>query len=199
MAYIRMYNDLRLLQKRANQAMVRLERLGINSPAYQAVQARLEVLGRESSGARGRRFSETGRATYNEYEMQKRILEDFLSMRTRTQSGAKKWVNDVWTSALNNPDLKLKESGVTKEEWLDFWSNMPSKHKDRMFGSEVIVKTLRTYVYKNRKLKDEQKMSMQDIADEIQGSQNVAEAHKKLGISYTDIKKVNSLGKSKKQ
>ena len=194
MANIRKYDDLRLLQKRANQAMKRLEQRGIESPAYKAVQAQLEVLGRRSSGTIGRRFSESGKATYNEYQMQKKILEDFLSMKTRTQAGATKWVEDVWSGALSNEDLKLKESGVTRDEWLEFWSNMPSNHKDRMFGSEVIVKMLRTYTYKNRELSDDQKLSAEDIAREINNARSVKEAHKALGITYKDIKEVSALG-----
>ena len=195
MANVRTYNDLRLLQKRANQAMVRLERLGIKSPAYQAAQAKLEILGKQTKGDRGRRFSETGKATYNEYEMQKKILEEFLGMSTRTQSGAKKWVEDVWEGALSSDkDLKLKEAGITRDEWLDFWSNMPSNHKDRAFGSEVIVKMLRTYSYKNKELKDENKLSMAEIADAIQSARYVKTAYSNLGITYKDVKEVNSLG-----
>lgn len=195
MANVRFYSDLRLLQKQANQAMLRLERLKIKSPAYQAAQAKLEVLGRPASADHGRRFSETGKATYNEYEYQKRILQDFLGMSTRTQAGAKKWVADVWEGALqSDKELKLQEAGVTRDQWLDFWSNMPSNHKDRAFGSEVIVKMLRTYTYKNKKKTDEQKMTIEEIADAIQSSETVKGAYKKLGITYNDVKKVNSLG-----
>lgn len=195
MANVRFYNDLRLLQKRANQAMVRLERLGIQSPAYQAAQAKLEVLGKQTQGNRGRRFSETGKATYNEYEYQKRILEDFLGMSTRTQQGVKKWVEDVWQGALkSDKDLKLKEAGITRDEWLDFWANMPANHKDRAFGSEVIVKMLRTYTYKNQQMNDEQKLSMAEIAEAIQNASSVKSAYSSLGINYKDVKEVNSLG-----
>lgn len=195
MANVRTYKDLRLLQKRANQAMLRLERLGINSPAYQAVQARLELLGQQTKGQRGRRFSETGRATYNEYEIQKKILTDFLNMKTRTQAGAKKWLENVWEGALkSDKDWKLKEAGVTRDEWLEFWASMPGRHQDRMFGSEVIVKMLRTYSYKNKELKDDDKLSMQEIAEAIQNSRDVKSAYKSLGISYRDVNKVSSLG-----
>ena len=195
MANVRKYEDLRLLQKRANQAMLRLKRLGINSPAYQAAQARLEMLGQPITKEGYRRFSETGKATYNEYEMQKKILKDFLGMKTRTQSGAKKWLDDVWEGALqSDKDLKLKEAGITRDQWLEFWASMPGKHQDRMFGSEVIVKMLRTYSYKNRQLKDEDKMTMADIADAIQNATNVKRAYKSLGITYKDVSKVNSLG-----
>lgn len=195
MANVRFYNDLRLLQKRANQAMLRLERAKVESPAYRSVQAKLEVLGRQATGDKGRRFSETGRATYNEYMTQKKVLEDFLGLETRTVAGAKRWVADVWEGALKNEDLKLKESGITRDQWLEFWQNMPSNHKDRVFGSEVIVKMFRTYTYKNRKLTDEQKLTPAEIAEAIKNSTEVTEAHKALGITYKDIRKVNSLGK----
>ncbi len=195
MAYKRFYNDLRLLAKQANQAIVRLERLGIETPAYQAVQAKLEILGKQTKGTRGRRFSETGKATYNEYEAQKKILTDFLNMRTRTQSGAKQWVENVWQGALDSDkDLKLREAGITRNEWLEFWSNMPSNHKERFLGSEQIVKLMRTYLYKNRNLEDDQKMSIAEIADAIKKSTSVTEAYKQLGLTYKDIKQVSSLG-----
>lgn len=195
MANVRKYDDLRLMQKRANQAMLRLKRLGINSPAYQAVQARLEMLGQPITKEGYRRFSETGKATYNEYEMQKKILKDFLGMKTRTQSGAKQWLENVWEGALkSDKDLKLKEAGITRDQWLEFWASMPGKHQDRMFGSDVIVKMLRTYSFKNKQLKDEDKLSMSEIAEAIQNSQNVKSAYKSLGISYKDVREVNSLG-----
>ena len=195
MANIRYYKDLRTLQKRANQAMVRLEHMEIKSPAYQAIQAKLEVLGRQASGDRGRRFSETGKATWNEYQMQKALLEDFLSMKTRTQAGAKQWIEDVWASAQSNEDLLLNEAGVTRDQWLDFWQNMPSNHKDRLLGSDVYVTVLRTYTYKNRELSDEQKMSAEEIANAVRQAGDVKEAYKALGITYKDVKEVRSLGK----
>ena len=195
MAYQRTYNDLRLLAKKANQAMVRLERLGIETPAYQAVQAKLEILGKQTKGTRGRRFSETGKATYNEYEAQKKILTEFLNMKTRTQAGAKQWVENVWQGALDSDKgLKLREAGITRDQWLEFWSNMPSNHKERFLGSEQIVKLMRTYLYKNRELADDQKMSIAEIADAIKKSESVTEAYKQLGLTYKDIKKVSSLG-----
>ena len=194
MANKRYYNDLRLLQKRANQAMKRLERMEIQSPAYKAVQGQLEILGRQQRGDIGRRFSESGMATWNEYQVQKSILEGFLEMKTRTQKGAKQWVEDIWQGAQQNEALQLKESGITKKDWFEFWHNMPSNHKDRILGSDVIVKMLRTYTYKNRNLKDDQKLSVAEIADAINQAKNVKEAYKALGITYKDVKNVTSLG-----
>ena len=195
MAESRFYPELRKLQKRANQRIVRLEQMGIKSPAYESVQAKLEILGRQAVGDRGRRFSETGKGTYNEYEHQIKVLKDFLSMETSTQAGSKKWENDVWQGALeSDKGLMIKEAGITKDQWLEFWKNMPGNHKDRTFGSEIIVKMLRTYTYKNRKLSDDQKMSAAEIADAIQAQTKVKDAYKQLGITYKDIKKVNNLG-----
>lgn len=194
MAYRRYYNDLRLLAKRANQAMVRLEHLGIDSPAYRAAQAELEVLGKERKGDRGRRFNESGKATWVEYEYMKRVLTNFLSMKTRTQSGAKEYWANVWSGAEENAELKLKETGVTKDQWFNFWENMEQDKKARLLGSDVYVRILRTYTYKNKELSDDQKMSAEEIAEAIKNASNVKEAYKAVGITYRDVKKVNSLG-----
>ena len=193
----RKFEDLRKLQKQANQRLVRLEQLGIKSPAYQAAQAQLEILGKQKKGDRGRRFSETGKATYNEYEMQMKMLKDFLfNMATSTTKGAKEWEEDVWQGALSSDkNLKIQESGITKQEWLDFWSNMPSNKKDRLLGSEVYVRLFRTYTYKNRKLSDNQKMSVEEIAEAIRDEKNMQAAKEKLGLSTKDLKSVDKLKK----
>lgn len=193
MANERLYEDLRKMQKRANQRMVRLEKAGYTSPAYQAVQAKLEILGRQVNRAQGRRFKETGVATYNEYEMQKKILEEFLGAKTSTVSGAKNWESSIYETS----DIKygLSKTGINKKDWAELWSNMPSDHKDRVFGSEVIIRMVRTYSNKRGKgSKDEQRMSIAEIAEAINTSKSVKDAHKKLGITYRDIKETESLG-----
>lgn len=192
---VRMYADLRKLAKAANQRMVELEKRGIKSPAYSAVQGKLEILGRKGKGDRGRRFSETGKLTYNEYEYQMKVLRDFLGSKTSGIKGAKQWSEDVWQGALKSEKgLGLQGSGITKADWLEFWQNMPNKQKDRAFGSETIVKMLRTYTIKNREKTDDQKMSVKDIAAAIQNAKNTKSAHKALGIDYKDIKKAQNLG-----
>ena len=105
MAYVRFYEDLRLKEKRANERMRQLEKAKIKSPAYQAVQAKLEVLGKQTKGDRGRRFSETGKATYNEMEALEKILNNFLGYETSTLRGAKKYREDIWQTANNNNKL----------------------------------------------------------------------------------------------
>lgn len=184
----RYYSELKSKAKRANQRLVRLEQLEIESPAYQAVQAKLEILGKQKNGNRGRRFSESGKATYNEYEILNKILDDFLNLETSTTKGATQWVEDVWQGALNSDKgLFIKEAGITKEQWLDFWSNMPADKKSRMFASEQIVKMLRSYTYQNRELKDNDKMSMEEIAEAINSAESVKAGYEALGLSYKEV------------
>lgn len=180
----RLYDELRLKEKAANERMRQLEKQGIKSPAYQAVQAKLEVLGRPTKGNRGRRFSETGRATYNEMELLNKILDEFLEQKTSKLTGAKEYERDVWESA--NKNNKLADAGITREEWLDFWESMPDR-KDRLYGSTQIVAMVRAYSLKNGKLDDDNKMSMQEIADEIQASKNLKDAYAKIGLSRQEV------------
>ena len=184
MANVRLYKELRLKEKAANERMRQLEKAGINSPAYQAVQAKLEVLGKRSKGGRGRRFSETGKATYNEMETLDKILNEFLyESKTSTLKGAREYQRDVWETA--NKNNQLAQAGISRDDWLKFWESMPDK-KDRLYGSTQIVAMVRAYSMKNGQLEDEDKMSMEEIAEEIQASKNLKDAYKKIGITYKE-------------
>ena len=185
MANVRFYKELRLKEKAANERMRQLEKAGIKSPAYQAAQAKLEVLGKQTKGDRGRRFSETGKATYNEMEILNKILDEFLyEQKTSTIAGAKEYERDVWESA--NKNNKLSDAGISRKDWLDFWASMPDK-KERLYGSSQIVAIVRAYSIKNGELSDNDKMSMQEIADEIQSSKNLKSAYNQLGLTYKDV------------
>lgn len=190
----RFYNELRLKEKAANERMRQLELAGIKSPAYQAVQAKLEVLGKRTKGDRGRRFSETGKATYSEREYLNKILTEFLDYDTSTLRGAKQYQNDVWNNA--NKNNKLSEAGISRDEWLAFWESMPDR-KDRLYGSSQIVAMMRAYSIKNAKLEDEDKLSVQEIAQEIQNSKNLKSAYKSLGLTYSEVStaRIKKLGK----
>ena len=182
---VRFSNELRLKEKAANERMRQLEKKGLNSPAYQSVQAQLEILGKQTKGNRGRRFSETGKATYNEAELLNKILDNFLyEQSTSTVKGAKEYQSDVWESA--NANNKLSEAGISKDDWLHFWESMPDK-KERMYGSSQIVAMMRAYSMKNNKLDDQDKMSVEEIADEIQNSKNLKSAYKALGLNYDEV------------
>lgn len=180
----RLYKELRLKEKAANERMRQLEKQGIKSPAYQAVQAKLEVLGRQTKGDRGRRFSETGRATYNEMELLNKVLDEFLEQKTSKLTGAKEYEQDVWESA--NKNNKLSQAGISRDDWLNFWQAMPDR-KDRLYGSTQIVAMIRAYTIKNGKLDDDNKMSVQEIADEIQASKNLKDAYAKIGLSRQEV------------
>lgn len=182
---VRFSNELRLKEKAANERMRQLEKRGLNSPAYQSVQAQLEILGKQTKGNRGRRFSETGKATYNEAELLNKILDNFLyEQSTSTVKGAKEYQKDVWESA--NENNKLSEAGISKDDWLHFWESMPDK-KERLYGSSQIVAMVRAYSMKNNKLDDEDKMTVEEIADEIQNSKNLKSAYKALGLNYDEV------------
>lgn len=183
MAERRFYASLRQKAKQANQRMLRLERKGMKSPAYQAAQAKLEMLGKRSTKG-GRRFSETGKATYNEMEMMSKILDDFLNNKTSTVKEARNYYDSVWEGA--NRNNKLVEAGISKEEWFDFWESMPDK-KDRVYSSEQIVGMLRAYKNKEGSLEDANKMTMAEIAEEIEASRNLKSAYNSLGLTAEDV------------
>ena len=181
----RLYSDLRLKEKAANERMRQLEKADIKSPAYLNVQAKLEVLGKATKGVRGRRFSETGRATYNEKELLSKILDEFLyNEKTSTLSGAREYERNVWESA--NKNNKLAAAGISREDWLAFWQAMPDR-KERIYGSTQIVAMMRAYSMKNAKLEDENKLSVQEIADEIQNSKNLKSAYRALGLTPSEV------------
>ena len=185
MANIRYYKELRLKEKAANERMRQLEKAGIKSPAYLAAQAKLEVLGKTTKGGRGRRFSESGKATYNEMEILNKILNEFLyEQETSTLKGARQYEEDVWNTA--NKNGKLSDVGISRDDWLEFWKSMPDK-KERLYGSSQLVAMMRAYTKKNGELEDMDKMTMQEIAEEIQASKNLKDAYKKLGITSSEV------------
>ena len=192
----RYYSGLRLKEKAANERMRQLELAGIKSPAYQRVQAQLEILGKRTKGNRGRRFSETGKATYNEMELLDKILNEFLYVNeTSTLKGARAYMDEVWNSA--NKNQKLAQAGITREEWLSFWENMPSK-KDRIYGSEQYVAMIRAYAKKNGKLEDMDKMTIEEIAAEIEASKDLKSAYKALGLTTKQVTAAKIKPKKKK-
>lgn len=175
--------ELRLMQKKANERMRQLELKGIDSPAYRAVQAKLEMLGKKTKGARGRRFSETGKGTYNERELQKRILKEFLESKTSTLSGSKDYYDRVWDTA--NKNNGLESAGISRDQWFEFFDNMPDNKKDRMFYSQQ-VKIFKSFMNKNGELVNEGKITIEDIADSIQEAEKLNEVLDNLNDLYLE-------------
>lgn len=220
--YRRFDAELRLKEKAANERMRQLEKAGIKSPAYQSVQAMLEILGKQTKGPRGRRFSETGKATYSERELLNKILNEFLyEQKTSTLAGAREYMDTVWSEA--NKNNKLAAAGITRDEWLDFWESMPDR-KDRLYGSSENVAILRAYTIKKNEIQNMSEMQRQnlvkkgkltekelqrfaddlytpeDIAAEIKASDDLKSAWKALGLTPSEIKaaKIKTKGKKRK-
>ena len=198
MANVRFYADLRRLAKRANQRMVRLEQAkggaGIKSPAYEAVQAKLEMIGRQKGSTVGRRFSETGKASYNEYEQMKKILEEFLEQKTSTVKGANKFIEDVWQGAQKSEKIAadLKKAGLTKEDYFEIWKNLPSNKKERMYSSSEYIEMVA--VYKATKGKSKADVNVADLIKTFEDSKNLKSAYKSIGLSYHDFEVAESMG-----
>lgn len=193
MAYKREYKDIQRMAKVVNERMRQLEKKGIKSPAYRAIQAELEMRGKRGTENYGRRFSEGKMYTYADAVSLRSVLSKALGRQTLSITGAKKYYDDVWAGALANPALKLKENGITREQWFDFWENMPTKEKDRTYGSEQNVKLLIEYTRQHGKLGVDNAMTAEEIAAEIQASTSLKDAYKKLGISVKG-KKSRDLG-----
>lgn len=205
----RFYRELRLKEKAANERMRQLELAGIKSPAYMSVQAQLEMLGKRTKGDRGRRFSETGKATYAEKELLTKILDEFLyGQETSTLKGAKDYMDRVWSEA--NKNNKLAEAGISREDWFNFWESMPDR-KDRLRGSAQNVAIIRAFTIKRNEIQGmsarEQKklikrgelteeqlsqfndnaFTVKEIAEEIQASKTLKAAYAKIGLTYQEV------------
>lgn len=188
------YKDLRRKAKVANQRLVRLEKADKKSPAYLAVQAKLEILGRTAGKSKGRRFSETGKATYNEYQALLKVLDEFISQKTSTVKGYKEYVDEVWQGALKseNIDVDLQKAGITKEQWFEMWSNLPDK-KYRNFDSSEYIEALALYNVKGGKVKGVT-ISVSDMIEDFEKSKDLSSALKSVGISEHDYEIAMEMG-----
>lgn len=189
------YVDLKTLAKRANQRMLRMERAGYKSPAYQQVQAQLEMFGIQGSGDRGRRFSETGKATYNQYQALMKVLNEFVSdYKTSTVSGYKKYMDDVWQGARQSEKIAvdLDKAGITKEQWFEMWSALPDKRK-RNFDSSEYIEALATFNIKHGAVKGGE-FNVYQMIKEFEESQDLSSAWASIGISDEDYQKAEDMG-----
>ena len=188
------YSDLKRKAKQANQRLVRLEKDGKKSPAYLAVQAKLEILGRELGNKKGRRFSETGKATYNEYQAIIKILDEFITQKTSTVKGYNEYVDKVWAGAnrSDNIDVDLQKAGITKEQWFEMWRALPDK-KYRNFDSSEYIEALALYNIKGGKVKGET-ISITDMIKDFEDNENLGSALRSLGVSEHDYEIAEEMG-----
>lgn len=195
MAYKRFYQEYKKLAKRANQRMRELEQSksvdGTKTPAYEAVQATLEMMGKRSGRATGRRFSESGKASFNEMEMAMKAIKTFLGQKTSTVSGYKAYRNQIWDSA--NRDGRLTKAGISRDEYFEIFRNEKWKNLDKVLGSDVVIDIIRAKSNKDRKMKRSDKLTPDDILQKIGEASDQKSAMRALGLNWKDMKDVKSL------
>lgn len=191
MAQKRLFAEFNKSAKLANQQMRRIEKQGIDSPAYRAVQAQLEMMGIKKTSAQGRRFPEGRKLSYNEMEAYKRALDAYREAKTYSVSGAKKASSEAWKTA--NERYNLEEHGVTKQDFSQFWKNFPEKGK-RPFGSEVVMELIENYTKKNGQLGYEDNMTPAELAQAIANANDRSSAMEALGLDIEDFETAEDLG-----
>ena len=179
--------EVRRLAKRANQRMVEMEKHGYKSPAYRAAQASLEMMGRRSNKATGRRFSETGKGTENELRQQLSELQKFLGQQTSTIRGYKKYRKDIYEGA--NKQYNLVGAGISQGDFEYLWEEIPDNEKDRKYYASFYIEVLQAYELKveSGEIKEENRLTITDMIRILEGSKNLKSALKKIGIDISDI------------
>lgn len=185
--------EIRKLAKRANQRMVEMERHGYKSPAYKAVQSALEMLGKRSDKAGGRRFSETGKGTENELRQLKAELTKFLGHQTSTIKGYKKYRKDVYEGA--DKKFDLKKAGISQKDFEEMYDTLPDKEKDRLYYAAYYIEVLETYEMKLKtgQIKRENELTITDIMRIMQSKETLKDALKEIGITTQDIEHTKKL------
>lgn len=180
------YADLKAKAKRANQRLVRLERQGKKSPAYLAAQAKLEILGRQTGADIGRRFSETGKATYNQYQAISKVLDEFLAQKTSTVKGFNSYIDKVWQSAIKSEKvaIDLNKAGITKEQWFEMWSALPDKTK-RNFDSSEYIEALALYNVKNGEVRGGE-FDVSEMIKDFEKQKDLSSAKDAIGLTEHD-------------
>ena len=184
MANVIFIKEIKTLAKRANERIRRLERKEPNSPALNKVQARLQMMGKRSDKARGRRFSESGKGTRNELKQLEKELKNFLNMSTSTVKGYREYRKKVFDTA--NERYDLEGNGINFDDYMKIWETLPDSEKDRMYGSESVIKMVISATKKNGKVEDENELTIEEIIEIIQSSKSLSEAYKSLGITYKE-------------
>ena len=181
------------MAKRANQRLVEMERRGLQkkSPAYKAITAYLQSIGR-------RRFSETGKGTVREVERQRRAVEKFLNYETSTVTGYKTYRKNV-IEGLKKAYPELEKDGFDFDALLDLYKELPTDKSERLYGSESYIAIVEAYTRKNGKTKRDKKMTIKELAEEIESSSNFKNALDRAGLTFKDInqkifKEVSELG-----
>ena len=207
--------ELKRLAKKANRRMRELEASGYESgsPAYQSVQAHLEMMGRQTKTAAGRRFSESGKyADRNDLTQQLGVINKFLNAKTSTRTGYEEYRKKVYETA--DETYKLKENNISQSDYEDLLNALPDKESDRAYYLSFYIEAYEAYELQIRNIPDniedikndpelgdeqkklligkleerqENKYTVEELIDIMESSKNLKDAYKQLGLTQADF------------
>ncbi len=207
--------ELKRLAKKANRRMRELEASGYQSgsPAYQSVQAHLEMMGRQTKTAAGRRFSESGKyADRNDLSQQLGVINKFLNAKTSTRTGYEEYRKKVFETA--DKTYKLTENNISQSDYEDLLNALPDKESDRAYYLSFYIEAYEAYELQIRNIPDdiedikndpelgskqkklligklkkrqENKYTVEELIDIMENSKNLKDAYKQLGLTQADF------------
>lgn len=211
-------HELKRLAKKANRRMRELEEAGYKkgSPAYQSVQAHLEMMGRQTKTAAGRRFSESGKyADRNDLRQQLSVINKFLNAKTSTRKGYEAYRKAVYETA--DETYKLKENNISQSDYEDLLNALPDKESDRAYYISYYIEAYEAYELQiknipgdiediandpdlgdkqkelligNLKERLENQYTIEELIDIMENSKNLKDAYKQLGLTQADFDKL---------
>ena len=196
--------NLKRLAKKANRRMRELEAKGYKSPAYKAVQAQLEMMGVRKSSAKGRRFSESGKATdQNDLRQQLSVIEKFLNSKTSTRTGYEEYRQNIFESASKTYDFD--KYGISQSDYEELLESLPDETSDRQYYISYYIEVMEAYTVKMERDKanagtfkeveriEENKLSIDDIVKIMDSSKDYKTALSNIGLTIKDINKIKKL------
>ena len=196
--------NLKRQAKKANRRMRELEAKGYNSPAYKAVQAQLEMMGIRKTTAKGRRFSESGKATdQNDLRQQMSVIEKFLNSKTSTRTGYEEYRQSIFESASKSYDFD--KYGISQSDYEELLESLPDETSDRQYYISYYIEVMEAYTVKLERDKanantfkeveriEENKLPIDEIVKIIDSAKDYKTALSNIGLSIKDINKIKKL------
>lgn len=172
--------EYRRLAKAANQRFREFEKRGMTTPAMLNAKAHISM----TRGIKGdhARFSETGKAAdASALEKEKEYIRRFLNMETSTVSGYKEYREKILTTS--EEKYNYTDYGLTDDDWLDIWENLPDK--ERRYGSEQYIAVVELAMQKKRTKKP---LDIGKLVQRFNAGKTYGAAAKAVGLT---TKKIN--------
>lgn len=196
--------NLKRQAKKANRRMRELEAKGYNSPAYKAVQTQLEMMGIRKTTAKGRRFSESGKATdQNDLRQQLSVIEKFLNSKTSTRTGYEEYRQNIFESASKSYDFE--KYGISQSDYEELLETLPDETSDRQYYISYYIEVMEAYTVKIERDKanartfkeveriEENKLTIDDIVKIMDSAKDYKTALTNIGLTIVDINKIKKL------